>query len=546
MSALFALAVGALIAGAAAGATIDLPATGNQPVAVDSAGKQQPLYQSSYALIINESKYLGVARSGWRPLLNTGKELDEITQVLRAQGFQVRRMSDATGAELYQGIRKFLSDYGQNPENRILFIFSGHGYTNEKGFGYLVPIDAKDPNIDKQDFVEKALPIQQLTLLAQEATSRHVLFLFDSCFSGSIFMTKGPSLAPDSRVSDPRSRDAFFLGAGRQSVRQFIAAGGPKEELPEHSIFIPLLTKVLSGDAPISKDGYVTGKQLGLWLEQNLPAFSDGKTSPHSDVVRDPELVFGDMVFQITAFRAMTNYTGKITGADSSPVREGSLPTVSADLKTPHYRALVQKRSGSSLLGVNEVTYWREENEIYAEVVGSLQLPPNRKDDEEDVCGVRLSVSKHVDTNGGWTFVASSPIKEFPMKLKKSDLTAPIGPLRFLIKVDSAFDPDMSWLTLTYYFPEKGIFGGLKCDSLSMHMQQPGKGLFLSKDLLTNIASRTSSAPLPQQSTPPSVQQQPSTVRIPIQPMTIPVPIQPKSITVPVQPRSIEPPVESK
>jgi lipoprotein NlpD len=45
-------------------------------------------------------------------------------------------------------------------------------------------------------------------------------------------------------------------------------------------------------------DGYVTSKEIGLWISQTLPSILPGQ-NPHSDVIRDTRFMFGDMVFEM-------------------------------------------------------------------------------------------------------------------------------------------------------------------------------------------------------------------------------------------------------
>jgi hypothetical protein len=303
----------------------DLRSEGVQPSIVDEQGRRKLLYKESHALLISESAYKGIAKKGWRPLEHTGQELDQVAKVLQRHGFHVRRIEDANGAELYDAFRKFLADYGRDPDVRLVLFFSGHGHTvRETDLGYLVPVDAPDPNIDPAGFLQRALPIRSLQLLAEEISARHALFVFDSCFSGSIFMTKGAPKLPEVTGKAPSDRQQFFLGAGQKAVRQFIAAGGPGELLPAKSVFTPLFIKALEGGAAISADGYLTGKEMGLWLEQTLPKFNSAQ-NPHSDVIRIPILAFGDMVFQI----------GRTTTSIPLPVPESIIPPARGPVAIP-------------------------------------------------------------------------------------------------------------------------------------------------------------------------------------------------------------------
>lgn len=283
----------------AAGMTVKvLRPLGDQPSVTDPQGHTVRLYAASYALLISESKYFGTGKGGWRPLNSTTRELDDVASALQKQGFTVWRISDATGDELTKQFREFMAKFGHASDNRLLFFFSGHGYTNEANdFSYLVPVDASDPHINPGNFYSKALPIANIVTWAEELETRHALFVFDSCFSGSIFTSRAAIKLPAPRGTSVSDRYQFLTGRSAEPVRQFLAAGGPTEELPAVSIFVPLFLRALNGDASSQKDGYVTGKEIGLWIEQILPQYNPSET-PHSGEIRDPRLSFGDIVFQ--------------------------------------------------------------------------------------------------------------------------------------------------------------------------------------------------------------------------------------------------------
>ncbi len=96
---------------------------------------------------------------------------------------------------LEQAFEGFISDYGGYPGNRLLFYFAGHGHTIKPKYGgaplgYIVPREALNPNLNAKnlkDFKLIAMSIKQIEVYAVNTDSKHALFLFDSCFSGSIF-----------------------------------------------------------------------------------------------------------------------------------------------------------------------------------------------------------------------------------------------------------------------------------------------------------------------------------------------------------------------
>jgi formylglycine-generating enzyme required for sulfatase activity len=277
----------------------DYEPTGPQPSVVDEKGERRALYKQSHALLISVSDYLGPGRKGWKPLKETGREMDRVAEALRPHGFRVRRVSDPKGMELQEVIQKFLAERGRDKEHRLLVFFSGHGYTDPvTGVSYLVPVDAADPVLMPEGLLSTAMPIAALPMWSQSIQAKHALFLFDSCFSGSVFQTKSDLTRPDARGETLSERYRFLLQNKDKAVRQFIAAGGPDETVPAQSQFVPLFIEALGGRASQVRDGYVTGKELGLWLEHTLPSLNP-KQSPHSDVIQDSRMVFGDIVFQV-------------------------------------------------------------------------------------------------------------------------------------------------------------------------------------------------------------------------------------------------------
>lgn len=277
----------------AAKATVkDLEPTGPQPqVVLTDSGKPEPLYKASHALLISAANYQGVSKGGWEPLPATAREMDDLAGALRSHGFSVRRVSDPDAYELRNEIRRFVAQYGREPRNRVVIFFSGHGHTDEDTQkGYIVPVDALDPYRSSGDFFTKAMPIEELNIVASELRARHALFLFDSCFSGSVFQTRS-----NERV--PTDRRQYLRGVVEEPVRQMIAAGRANEKLPGRSIFTPLLIDLLRGKRQAADDEYLTGRDIGRWLMQNLPSANPNQ-HPHSGYVPG-RWDLGDMVFQL-------------------------------------------------------------------------------------------------------------------------------------------------------------------------------------------------------------------------------------------------------
>jgi len=115
--------------------------------------------------------------------------------------------------------------------------------------------------------------------------AKHALFLFDSCFSGTVFKAKALPKMPR-QISQ----------MAELPVRQFITAGSADETVPAKSVFTPAFVDALRyGLADLYKDGYVTGEELGLYLKNKVPEHT--AQTPQYGKIIDYELSRGDFVF---------------------------------------------------------------------------------------------------------------------------------------------------------------------------------------------------------------------------------------------------------
>lgn len=250
----------------------------------DQGGKDQevPLYKNSYALLVGVSEY----NAGWPKLEAIPSEIDKVDELLSNRGFNVTKVMNPDAETLSDTFKDFITSYGLEKENRLLFFFSGHGHTRDNGKkGYLVPVDAPDPGVDKVGFLKKALGMNQVLSWARDIESKHALFLFDSCFSGTIFKYK-------SKINPPKHITKLTI----EPVRQFITAGSAGEEVPANSTFTPAFIDGLRyGLADLNKDGYVSATELGLYLRTEVPQHAD--QNPQFGKIRDYDLSRGDFIF---------------------------------------------------------------------------------------------------------------------------------------------------------------------------------------------------------------------------------------------------------
>jgi TonB family protein len=249
-------------------------------------GKDIKLYDKSYALVIGVSDYT----AGWPKLPGVKKDIEEVARALERQGFQVTKVENPDSAQLDKAFKTFIDEHGLNVENRLLFYFAGHGHTVKQSYGeemgYIVPVDAPNPNRDPAGFMSKAMDMQQMELYARRIQSKHALFLFDSCFSGALFSL---SRAVPDNIGYKTARP----------VRQFITSGSADEQVPDHSIFREQFIEAIEGEADSNHDGYVTGTELGEFLQDKVVNYSRNAQHPQYGKIRNPNLDKGDFVFAL-------------------------------------------------------------------------------------------------------------------------------------------------------------------------------------------------------------------------------------------------------
>lgn len=259
--------------------------TSSSAVVVTIDEKETELYDESHALIIGISEYA----NGWPNLPGVTVDVFAVKEALEKNGFKVEVLQNGTKVQIDSKISSFISQYGQKQGNRLLFYFAGHGYTVRTSYGdelgYIVPTDAPNPNVNKAEFQARAIEMVDFDKYAKRIQSKHALFLFDSCFSGSLFaLTRA---APE------------VIGYKTQMpVRQFITSGSADETVPDKSIFREQFIAAISSDeADFNGDGYVTGSELGEFLQERVVNYSFNTQHPQYGKIRNSKLDKGDFVF---------------------------------------------------------------------------------------------------------------------------------------------------------------------------------------------------------------------------------------------------------
>lgn len=243
-------------------------------------------YTGSHALLLGVSDYAD--GSGWRDLPGVQADMQALKEGLLRHGFEVTMVDNPTRERMNRAIGDFIAAHGQPLNNRLLIWFAGHGYTIKTSWGdatgYVIPADTPSPAQDRAGFRARAVDMQMMEVHARAIDAKHALFVFDSCFAGSIF---DATRAPPAHITDRTSKH----------VRQFIAAGGADEEVPDRSIFRQQFLAGIDGEADVDGDGFVTGAELGDHLYKSVLSYSKGTQTPQAGKIRNPRLNKGDFVF---------------------------------------------------------------------------------------------------------------------------------------------------------------------------------------------------------------------------------------------------------
>lgn len=252
------------------------------------------LYKDSFALVIGVSQY-----KHWPSLQGVREDATAVAAALTRNGFKVTLATDPTLGQLEKVFSDFINSHGLDRENRLLFYFAGHGHTlltsDGRTQGFLIPVDAPLPDDkDLRPFITHALPMDQIGSYATRIQAKHALFMFDACFAGTIFDTMRAAPTPIRYHS-------------ARPVRQFITSGAANETVPDRSEFRRQFLKALEGgqEEPFATDGYLTGEELGRFLQDTLIDHSQGRQHPEYGKLQRADLNKGDFIFELPTRRAI-------------------------------------------------------------------------------------------------------------------------------------------------------------------------------------------------------------------------------------------------
>jgi len=250
---------------------------------VSKQGQKVRLYSDYYALVVGISDY-----EWWPKLPNAANDAKEVAQKLKKMGFKVTLKLDLTSREMDTALSELVYKIGNDRNRAVLFYYAGHGETetlaDRSKMGYIIPADCPIKDRNPMGFATHAISMRDIESASLRIQARHVLMLFDSCFSGSLFALVR---AVPHDVSEKSSLP----------VRQYITAGREDEVVPDKSMFKRTFLIGLEGDADLTGDGYITGSELGMYLSDKVVNYTHRQQHPQYGKINNPDLDRGDFIF---------------------------------------------------------------------------------------------------------------------------------------------------------------------------------------------------------------------------------------------------------
>src|SRR5262249_16234425 len=193
---------------------------------------QQVLQHRGHALLIGQSHYT----RGWDELASVRHDLQTLKAGLTPYFETVEIVQDPTVSQLRDRMREFLLGKWNMPDERLFIYYAGHGFTDfnqasRENNGYITGSDTPRYDLNPGKAIENAVPFTDIDAWNRQTRARHVLMVFDSCFSGTLFQTMGSEEEPSRKDLDGIRRML------RQPVRYYITSGRKEEVVTADSTF---------------------------------------------------------------------------------------------------------------------------------------------------------------------------------------------------------------------------------------------------------------------------------------------------------------------
>lgn len=237
-----------------------------------------------FALVIGIDKYPTM------PLEAAVNDAKAVSKRLSELNFQVTTLLDSQAT--LKNIRHELGTKFSltSPNDQIVIYFAGHGITeklhSKKMVGYILPVNA---NI--KDLYTTAISMNELRDLTARIPAKHILFAFDSCYSGlgltrSIKVVSANESLQQHLESLAESRAVYMITAGK--------ATEVAREFRGHGLFTLHFLDGIAGAADTDpKDKIVQASELGRYLASVVSNETNREQNPqHGMIEGDGDFLF--------------------------------------------------------------------------------------------------------------------------------------------------------------------------------------------------------------------------------------------------------------
>ena len=246
-------------------------------------------YSNSRALIIGINKY--VIANNLEYAVEDAKAVEEILNTkfkFPKKNIMTLINENATSSKIRTSYMSFVNNDVQQ-DDRILFFFAGHGYTQEgkRGeIGFLVPYDG-----NCEDF-STLIRWDDLTRNAELIPAKHILFIMDACYGGLALTRATPpgSMRFLKDMLHRYSRQVLTAGKANELVSD---SGGP---IPNHSVFTGHFIQGLEGKAA-SPEGVITASGVMSYVYEKVAKDFHSHQTPHYGFIDgDGDFIFNDTI----------------------------------------------------------------------------------------------------------------------------------------------------------------------------------------------------------------------------------------------------------
>jgi tetratricopeptide (TPR) repeat protein len=220
------------------------------------------------ALVVGISDYTNLQKLDF--CKNDGKEVYDL---LTSLGYEIadenKLIGKAMGAKVKDTIYDFFDDKTDNPDDTLLFYYSGHGVPGDDGNIYLASSDT-DP--DKP--YRRGFSFEELRMRMQNTIPTKVVVILDCCYSGSAKISKGSEddaakmgriILEEKSRKLPEGQGKYILSSSQSHQEAYALTTG------EHSIFTYYSLKGLKGNTEsIDSEGNVTPQSLGNYVTRAI------------------------------------------------------------------------------------------------------------------------------------------------------------------------------------------------------------------------------------------------------------------------------------